>query len=68
MKERGQDPGPPPKSNPILLALGNLTGDQYVLKIIEKIRSSDLEEALLILPFTKVISLLRYLDVWAKKV
>ncbi|CAG8432793.1 526_t:CDS:10 [Diversispora eburnea] len=67
IKERGQDPGPPPKSNPILVAFGNLTGDQYVLKIIEKIRSSDLEEALLILPFTKVISLLRYLDIWAKK-
>ncbi|CAG8598698.1 6567_t:CDS:2, partial [Scutellospora calospora] len=54
---RGQDPGPPPKPNPILVTLGNLTGDQYVLRIIEKIRSSELEEALLILLFAKVISL-----------
>ncbi|CAG8534966.1 1195_t:CDS:10 [Dentiscutata erythropus] len=67
LKERGQDPGPPPKPNPILVALGNLTGDQYVLRTIEKIRSSELEEALLVLPFTKVISLFQYLDLWAKK-
>ncbi|GBC04191.1 hypothetical protein RclHR1_05560011 [Rhizophagus clarus] len=67
LKERGKDPGPPPKSNPILVALGNLTGDQYVLRIIEKVKSTELEEALLVLPFTKVISLLQYLDMWAKK-
>ncbi|CAB4425009.1 unnamed protein product [Rhizophagus irregularis] len=67
LKERGKDPGPPPKSNPILVALGNLTGDQYVLRVIEKVKSTELEEALLVLPFTKVISLLRYLDLWAKK-
>ncbi|CAG8625852.1 1091_t:CDS:10, partial [Cetraspora pellucida] len=67
LKERGQDPGPPPKPNPILAALGNLTGDQYVLRTIEKIRSSELEEALLVLPFNKVISLFQYLDLWAKK-
>ncbi|RIA92969.1 WD40-repeat-containing domain protein [Glomus cerebriforme] len=67
LKERGNDPGPPPKPNPILVALGNLTGDQYVLRIIEKVKSTELEEALLVLPFTKVISLLKYLDVWAEK-
>ncbi|CAG8542010.1 7989_t:CDS:10 [Funneliformis mosseae] len=54
LKERSRNPGPPPKSNPILVALGNLTGDQYVLRIIEKVRSTELEEALLVLPFTKV--------------
>src|SRR3954452_13265689 len=68
LKEQGKDPGLPPKPNPILVALGNLTGDQYVLRIIEKVRSTELEEALLVLPFAKVISLLQYLDVWAKEV
>ncbi|CAG8664000.1 5399_t:CDS:2, partial [Scutellospora calospora] len=48
------------------VTLGNLTGDQYVLGTIEKIRS-ELEEALLILPFAKVIFLFQYLDLWAKK-
>ncbi|CAG8521333.1 13198_t:CDS:10, partial [Acaulospora colombiana] len=67
IKERGQDPGPPPKPNPVLVALGNLTGDLYVLRTIEKVRPSELEEALLVIPFTKVISLLIYLDSWAKK-
>ncbi|CAG8442083.1 2687_t:CDS:10 [Ambispora gerdemannii] len=57
----------PPKRNPILLALGNLTAEQYVLRTIEKVRSAELEESLLVLPFAKVISLLEYLDIWAKK-
>ncbi|CAG8640593.1 685_t:CDS:1, partial [Scutellospora calospora] len=47
LKERRQDPGPPPKSNPILVALGNLTGDQYVIRTIEKIRSSELERSII---------------------
>ncbi|CAJ0919354.1 3716_t:CDS:10 [Entrophospora sp. SA101] len=67
LKEINKDPGPPPKPNPILVALGNLTGDQYVLRTIEKVRSTELEEALLILPFNKLASLLNYLDIWAKK-
>ncbi|CAG8503552.1 14003_t:CDS:10 [Acaulospora morrowiae] len=58
IKQRGQDPGPPPKPNPVLVALGNLTGEQYVLRTVEKVRSSELDEALLVLPFIKVISLL----------
>ena len=61
-------PGPPPIRNPILVALGNLTGDQYLLRVVEKVRSTELEESLLVLPFGKVISLLSYLDSWAKKV
>ncbi|CAG8537832.1 10629_t:CDS:10 [Paraglomus brasilianum] len=66
-RETCMHPGPPPTRNPILVALGNLTGDQYLLRIVEKVRSTELEESLLVLPFGKVISLLSYLDSWAKK-
>lgn len=58
----------PPQKNPILLAMGDLTYDRYVLNVVEKIKANDLEEALLVLPFAKVMSLLSYIEGWAKKV
>ncbi|KAL1919761.1 uncharacterized protein VTP21DRAFT_1692 [Calcarisporiella thermophila] len=66
LRAKGQNP-PPPQRNPILLAMGDLTPEQYVLRTIEKVRSSELEEALLVLPFDKVISLLGYLNEWIRR-
>jgi U3 small nucleolar RNA-associated protein 12 len=57
-----------PQRNPILIAMGDLPADKYVLNVVEKVRANDLEEALLVLPFSKVTSLIKYLDQWAKKV
>ncbi|KAI8372806.1 WD40-repeat-containing domain protein [Radiomyces spectabilis] len=65
-KARGL-PGQPPQRNPILLAMGDLSPERYVLSVLEKIKANDLEEALLILPFAKVTSLLSYIEIWAKK-
>ncbi|KAI4805886.1 hypothetical protein KUCAC02_010481 [Chaenocephalus aceratus] len=48
---------PPPKPNPILVAFGNPS--QYVLDVIKKVRSSELEVSLLVLPFPYVPELLR---------
>jgi U3 small nucleolar RNA-associated protein 12 len=66
-KARGL-PGQPPQRNPILLAMGDLTPDRYVLNVLQKIKANELEEALMILPFSKVMSLLSYIESWAKKV
>ncbi|RUP50042.1 WD40-repeat-containing domain protein [Jimgerdemannia flammicorona] len=66
LKSRGLNPAPPQRS-PILAALGDVPADKYVLNTVEKIRANDLEEALLVLPFSKVISLIGYVDAWAKK-
>ncbi|KAF7723974.1 hypothetical protein EC973_001490 [Apophysomyces ossiformis] len=65
-KARGL-PAQPPQRNPILLAMGDLTPERYVLNTLEKIKANDLEEALLVLPFSKVTSLLSYIESWAKK-
>ncbi|KAK0553428.1 beta transducin [Tilletia horrida] len=46
---------------------GEPSGEGYVLKEVEKILPAQLEDALLVLPFDKVISLMQYLDLWAKK-
>ena len=39
-----------------------------MLYVVERIRSSDLEEALLVLPFVKVVAMLKCLVVWTEKV
>jgi U3 small nucleolar RNA-associated protein 12 len=48
--------------------MGDVTPDRYVLDVIQKIKANDLEESLLVLPFSKVMSLLAYIEMWAKKV
>jgi U3 small nucleolar RNA-associated protein 12 len=57
----------PPSRNPILAAL-DLDPDGYVLRVVEKIPRTALYDALLVLPFGKVLSLMQFLDMWAKKV
>ena len=37
---------------------------KYVLRVVEKIPPTHMEDALLVLPFDKVVSLFRYIDVW----
>ncbi|KAG2118849.1 WD-repeat-containing protein [Suillus discolor] len=56
----------PPPRNPILAAY-DLEPEAYVLRVVEKISSTALHDALLVLPFDKVVSLMRYLDLWAQK-
>ncbi|KAL4075947.1 WD40-repeat-containing domain protein [Scleroderma citrinum] len=55
----------PPPRNPILAAL-DLEPEAYVLKVIGKVSSTALHDALLVLPFAKVISLMHYLGTWAR--
>jgi U3 small nucleolar RNA-associated protein 12 len=61
-------PGVPPQRHPILMAMGDIEPDRYVLDVLKKIKANDLEEALMILPFSKVMSLFSYIESWAKKV
>ncbi|KXJ05484.1 WD repeat-containing protein 3, partial [Exaiptasia diaphana] len=52
--------------NPILKAYGDLSPSQYVLHVLKRIRSSELEEALVVLPFDYVCDFLRLVDNWIK--
>ena len=58
---------PEPQRNPVLAAY-NLEPETYVLSVIEKVPSTSLTDALLVLPFSKVLSLLIYLGIWAEQV
>ncbi|MBN3288726.1 WDR3 protein, partial [Polyodon spathula] len=49
---------PPPTMSTILIAFGNISPSLYVLAVIRKVKSSELEESLLVLPFSYVPDLL----------
>lgn len=57
----------PPLRNPILAA-SDLDPEAYVLRTIEKVQSAALHDALLVLPFGKIVSLMYYLTNWAQNV
>ncbi|CAE6448929.1 unnamed protein product [Rhizoctonia solani] len=57
---------PQPTRPPLLEALG-IDGPQHVLRVVEKVPGPALFDALLVLPFTKVVSMLTYLGDWAKR-
>ncbi|KAL7273608.1 beta transducin [Rhizina undulata] len=57
----------PPPRNAVFVALGGVSAEAHVLNTVQKIKASHLQDALLVLPFEKVISLLSFLDIWASK-
>jgi U3 small nucleolar RNA-associated protein 12 len=54
----------------VIGALGDpqLPGEYYVLKVVQKIRLSDLDDALLVLPYNHVMDLLACVSFWLEKV
>lgn len=58
---------PMPAKNPLLTALGDISIEMHVLRVIEKVNASRLQDALLVLPFDKVLTLFAFLDHWASK-
>ncbi|KAG8895261.1 hypothetical protein FRC00_007687 [Tulasnella sp. 408] len=60
------DKVPLPTRHAILTAY-DLDGPAYVLKVVQAIHSTALHDALLVLPFSKVVSLMTYLNEWAIK-
>eukprot|EP00039_Didymoeca_costata_P011043 m.151691 g.151691 ORF g.151691 m.151691 type:complete len:894 (+) comp15042_c0_seq2:206-2887(+) len=58
--------GPDDAPNPILLAYGGISATAYVLRCLNKITSSELEESLLVLPFAYVVKLFKFLENWIK--
>jgi U3 small nucleolar RNA-associated protein 12 len=57
----------PPPRNPVLAAY-DIEPEAWVLRVVEKVQSTALQDALLVLPFGKVVSLMEYLNIWAQKV
>ncbi|KAE8387663.1 hypothetical protein ETB97_000636 [Aspergillus alliaceus] len=57
----------PPTRNPLYMALGNISAEQYLLNVVQKIPAAALQDALLVLPFSKVPALFTFLDIWANR-
>lgn len=57
----------PPPRNPVLAAYEK-EPEEYVLMVVERVSSTALYDALLVLPFGKVVSLMKFLNYWAERV
>ncbi|KAI9189314.1 beta transducin [Blastocladiella emersonii ATCC 22665] len=53
--------------NPMLLATNCADPESYVLRSLERVRSADLEAALLVIPFSYIPLLLELADLWAER-
>lgn len=56
---------PKPTRHPELATKGDITPVGFVMGVLRKIPAASMEDALLVLPFRQVVSLLGYLDEWA---
>ncbi len=57
---------PPPRN--AVLAAYDVEPEEWVLRVVQKVPGTALYDALLVLPFGKVVSLMRHLNVWAQRV
>lgn len=57
----------PPDRNPIYLAFGNISAEQHLLNVIQKIKVAALQDALLVLPFHLVTALFKFLRIWTER-
>ncbi|XP_060076229.1 WD repeat-containing protein 3-like [Ylistrum balloti] len=58
---------PMPPLHPMLMAFSVDTPLKYMLEVLKKIRSSELEESLLVLPFNYVIDLIQVMDMFLER-
>ncbi|KAI1955461.1 beta transducin [Ophidiomyces ophidiicola] len=56
-----------PSRNPLYLAYGNISAEKYLLNTVKKIPSASLQDALLVLSFSKLPALFTFLNLWATK-
>lgn len=64
-QRRKADPNMAAPVRNVILATLNISAERYVLNVLEKIKPSHLEDALLVLPFDKAVSLFRFMELWA---
>ncbi|KAK7695479.1 hypothetical protein QCA50_000115 [Cerrena zonata] len=56
----------PPPRNPVLAAY-DVSPEQYVLMVVERVSGTALYDALLVLPFGKVLVFMKFLNYWAQQ-
>ena len=61
--KRGEPNPPAPPRNPFLLGK---TGSEHLLRTLRGTKTSEVEEALMVLPFTSALALFGYFEAWLK--
>lgn len=56
-----------PQRNPLFLALGNITAEQHVLTVLQKIPTPALNDALLVIPFSMLPTLFTFLAIFLQQ-
>lgn len=59
---------PFPTRNPIFSMYSGCSADEYVLKVVRAVPAAQQQDALLVLPFGRVMQLIEHIDVWANRV
>lgn len=57
----------PPSRNPLYMALNHVSAEHHVLNTVQKIPAAALQDALLVLPFSKIPALFTFLNIWANR-
>ncbi|EKD20743.1 uncharacterized protein L3040_006461 [Drepanopeziza brunnea f. sp. 'multigermtubi'] len=57
----------PPSRNPLYMALGGISAEQHVLNVLQGIKAAALQDALLVLPFSKLPSLFTFIHIFATR-
>jgi len=65
-EDRAKNPNiAPPQRSVVFLALGNISAEEYVMSVLQKVRASALHDALLVLPFATVPILFTFINLFA---
>ncbi|KFY28896.1 hypothetical protein V493_02693 [Pseudogymnoascus sp. VKM F-4281 (FW-2241)] len=57
----------PPPRNPLYMALGNISAEQHVMTVLQRIKAAALQDALLVLPFSILPLLFTFLNIFAER-
>ncbi|CZR50545.1 probable DIP2-Dom34p-interacting protein [Phialocephala subalpina] len=57
----------PPSRNLLYIALGGISAEAHVLKVLQGIQAAALQDALLVLPFIKLPMLFTFINIFAKR-
>lgn len=57
----------PPPRNPLYMALGNISAEQHVMSVLQRIKAAALQDALIVLPFSILPLLFTFLNIFAEK-
>ncbi|RCI14820.1 hypothetical protein L249_6391 [Ophiocordyceps polyrhachis-furcata BCC 54312] len=58
---------PAPQRDAVLVALGNISAEEHLMSVLQRIKASALHDALLVLPFASVPILFTFLEIFARR-